>query len=81
MACAMAAEMGFLGLTFALSVVSLDKWKSVPALVAGPLFMIIGSIVGGVLANVLATSEPLLVGCTAFGGAAPALVWGLGLGV
>ena len=69
MACAMAAEMGFLGLSFALSVVKLDKRKAVPALVAGPMIMVIGSIVGGVLANVLAASEPLLVGCTAFGGA------------
>jgi hypothetical protein len=30
--------------------------------------MIIGAVVGGAVANALSTNEPLLVGCTSFGG-------------
>ena len=39
-----------------------------PAVATGPLCMLIGSIVGGALADALSSNEPLLVGCTAFGG-------------
>jgi len=70
MAVAMASEMGFLGLSFALAIGRRPKWQTIPAIMGGPLCMLIGAVVGGVGANSLATNEPLLVGCTSFGVAA-----------
>jgi hypothetical protein len=46
--------------------------QTLPAIAGGPLCMILGAVVGGAGANALATNEPLLVGCTSFGGGGPA---------
>jgi len=70
MAVAMAVEMGFLGLTFAAACSGQPKRKAVIAVVAGPVCLMLGSAVGGMVANALAVNEPALVGCTAFGVAA-----------
>lgn len=68
MAVAMAFEMGFLGLTFAAACACQPKAKAIAAVVAGPIFLMLGSALGGLVANALAVNEPALVGCTAFGG-------------
>jgi len=70
MAAAMAVEMGFLGLTFAAACTTQPRHKAVPAVVTGPVMLVIGSAIGGLAANALAANEPALVGCTAFGVAA-----------
>lgn len=70
MAAAMAVEMGFLGLTFAAACTSQPRHRAVPAVVLGPIMLMLGSAVGGLAANALAANEPALVGCTAFGVAA-----------
>ncbi len=44
------------------------RYKSLPAVAGGPLFMLLGATVGGAVANALSINEPLLVGCTSFGG-------------
>ena len=70
MAAAMAFEMGFLGLTFAAACASQPLRLALPAVLAGPFFLVCGSAFGGLVANSLAANEPALVGCTAFGVAA-----------
>jgi len=70
MAAAMAVEMGFLGLTFAAACTTQPFYLAVPAVVAGPLCLVFGSALGGMVANSLAAHEPALVACTAFGVAA-----------
>ncbi|EKX34988.1 hypothetical protein GUITHDRAFT_118828 [Guillardia theta CCMP2712] len=70
MAVALCVEMGFLGLTFAAACTGQPKYRAVPAVVAGPLFLMCGSCIGGLLANALAANLAALIACTSFGVAA-----------
>jgi hypothetical protein len=68
MGVAMACEMGFLGLSLALAVAHRPRSQAAAAILAGPLLLLAGTVAGGAAAHALAASEPLRVGCTAFGG-------------
>mmetsp|Transcript_23575 Transcript_23575/g.52967 ORF Transcript_23575/g.52967 Transcript_23575/m.52967 type:complete len:347 (-) Transcript_23575:428-1468(-) len=70
MAVALCVEMGFLGLTFAAACTGQPKYKAIPGVVAGPLFLMCGACLGGLLANALAANLPALIACTSFGVAA-----------
>jgi len=70
MAVALCVEMGFLGLTFSTAVLGQPLSRSVPAALVGPVVMMAGATVGGLVANTLAANPSALVGCTSFGVAA-----------
>jgi len=50
MAVALTVEMGFLGLTFAAACAGQPRIKAVAAVVAGPVFLVLGSGIGGLVA-------------------------------
>ena len=53
---------------------SRPRWQAAAAILAGPLLLLAGTVAGGACAHALAASEPLRVGCTAFGGMAHMLL-------
>lgn len=63
----LAIEMSFLGLTLATSMKGQPKSKSLPAVFAAPLAIIIAAGIGGFFAGMLASNETFKVGLFAFG--------------
>jgi ZIP family zinc transporter len=72
MAVALAIEMGFLGLTFATTILSLrqPRVRVLASVLAPPLLLAAGGGLGGLTASLLASSPVLHVGLIAFGVAA-----------
>ncbi|OEU12896.1 hypothetical protein FRACYDRAFT_244169 [Fragilariopsis cylindrus CCMP1102] len=67
MAGSLSVEMSFVGLTLATACHGMPYSKSIPAALAGPLFLIMGSLLGDVLANQVADDPSMLAAIMGFG--------------
>lgn len=70
MACALAIEMGFLGLTFSASLRPQPRSRSMPVIVLLPLMLVVGGVVGSLIAELVSQSPALHIGLLSFGVAA-----------
>jgi len=62
MAASLCVEMSFLGVTLALALKGHERFKSLVAATVGPLGMIFGAAIGGMLSNAL-SSNPMALSC------------------
>jgi zinc transporter ZupT len=67
MAGSLSVEMSFVGLTLATACHGMPYSKSIPAAIAGPLFLIIGALVGDTIADFVGGEPALLAAAMGFG--------------
>jgi zinc transporter ZupT len=67
MAGSLSVEMSFVGLTLATACHGMPYQKSIPAALAGPIVLIIGSLLGDILANQVVDNPSMMAGIIGFG--------------
>lgn len=67
MAASLSVEMSFLGLTLAISLKGLNKLKSTSAALAGPVFIVLGATIGGILSHTFSNNPVSLAFLLSFG--------------
>lgn len=67
MAGSLSVEMSFVGLTLATACHGMPYRKSIPAALAGPIFLILGAALGGMLATQVVDNPSMMAGIMGFG--------------
>lgn len=67
MAGSLSVEMSFVGLTLASACHGMPYSKSIPAALAGPIFLVVGAVIGGVVTTFVEGDPALMAGIMGFG--------------